>query len=822
VRFEQRVLRLIAGSLGSLTLGATTLAMGSAHASSTCVYDPVNRTAMVVLDSGATSSLVVGSDQAIQVDGQPCSEATTTNTDSLRVTSAPAQTPETLVIDLQGGAFAPGATIPDDSGDPEIELDVDLGEGADAVIVQGGPGPDVLAVTGSGAMLNSDDDVDVGASNVERIDLYGKQGDDELSGGPGDDTMGGGGDRDTITYGDSGNGVTMDLGARTAQGEGSDIFADRFEVAVGSPRDDRLTGSKAADELLGLDGNDVLNGLAGSDVLRGGSGADAVSYASSGGGVTLSLVTGKAAGEGLDHVTGVEDVTGSAFRDDIAGSSRPNRLLGGGGNDRIAGHEGSDYLGGGAGEDDLSPGAGVDTVDGGTGGDTIAYSAATGRVRVDLAAGAASGQGKDTLRRIQDVQGSPFGDDLLGSRAKNDLGGRGGDDHIGGRGGPDFLIGSKGRDSLFGHEGRDRLQGSGGDDSLSGGPGNDYLSGDTGGDLLRGGADFDTCLQDGGRGKRRGCELPSGHALMRPSPPGKIVVVNANLHEAHIRAYDSVEGYPLHDLNGYADLRNFAKRVKNKLSYAPDVLLHQEVLGRSARKTADLLSALTGYHYRAVIRPGRKLYPYGVDRDPYYKKNTAVIINTTTMSFQRGGFFTIVQAAGDTPAGKNREGQFEAHALVREKQTGERVAVIAVHFRANKGIFVSNRKGNRRRAAWATEVSRFMKNKYPHAKLHVVGGEFGQARCTPERLRCKRTRYYKVFTDQFGYKDAIYKANSTSLEDLRQQATSRRGKVRRIDYTFVRGTVFNASRDFTYDAAEFTSHFYSDHRFEWSVVGPRG
>ena len=58
-----------------------------------------------------------------------------------------------------------------------------------------------------------------------------------------------------------------------------------------------------------------------------------------------------------------------------------------------------------------------------------------------------------------------------------------------GRGnGHDVLLGGALNDSLFGQEGDDRLEGGADNDGLSGGP------------------NFDTCLQDGGRGPRTSCE----------------------------------------------------------------------------------------------------------------------------------------------------------------------------------------------------------------------------------------------------------------------------------------------------------------------------
>ena len=106
-----------------------------------------------------------------------------------------------------------------------------------------------------------------------------------LSGHAGNDTLDGAADIDTVGYGNSPNGVTVNLGAGTASdGWDSDTltggiqpYADTLvamENVVGSAFNDSLVGDGNANVLDGGAGNDVLAGMGGDDTLLGGGGND--------------------------------------------------------------------------------------------------------------------------------------------------------------------------------------------------------------------------------------------------------------------------------------------------------------------------------------------------------------------------------------------------------------------------------------------------------------------------------------------------------------------------------------------------------------------
>ena len=201
----------------------------------------------------------------------------------------------------------------------------------------------------------------------------------------------GGAGTDTVSYEASGSGVTVNLGAGTASGHGTDTVAGV----------ENATGSNLPDTLAGDAGGNVLNGLGGSDT---------VTYAAAAGAVVVNLHAGTATGHGTDRLPSVENAIGSAHADTFVSSSADNVFTGG---------------------------AGIDTV---------SYEAAGAGVDVSLTTGTATGHGSDTLAGFENVIGSAFADFLTGDAGANTLEGGDGDDRLFGRLGVDTLIGGAGTD----------------------------------------------------------------------------------------------------------------------------------------------------------------------------------------------------------------------------------------------------------------------------------------------------------------------------------------------------------------------------------------
>jgi Ca2+-binding RTX toxin-like protein len=180
--------------------------------------------------------------------------------------------------------------------------------------------------------------------------------------------------------------------------------------------------------------------------------------------VFLNRANQATGGSGTDSLSGIENLTGSAFADILRGDG------------------GNNVLSGGLGDDALAGGAGNDTLSGSQGRDSALYNAAgmTTGVTVDLLITTAQntgGAGTDTLLAIEDLTGSSFADVLLGSGFANALRGGAEGDLLDGRGGNDALSGQTGNDTLLGGDGADKLLGDEGSDVLTGGLGADQLTG---------------------------------------------------------------------------------------------------------------------------------------------------------------------------------------------------------------------------------------------------------------------------------------------------------------------------------------------------------
>ncbi len=296
---------------------------------------------------------------------------------------------------------------------------VDLGLGT----ARGGEGSDTLAgienVQGSAFA-----DVLVGDDGANLLD--GWAGADKMTGGAGDDTYRVSNAADVIVEQAGGGFDRVESAAsRTLEAEVEQLTLVG-SLAVngnGNDRDNVLIGNMAANVLNGGDGNDVLSGGRGDDTLRGGAGIDRADYSDAGSTVQADLTLGRAVtggGNGVDVLTGIEDLTGGRFGDTLTGDGSANDLVGGAGNDRLTGNGGNDRL------------------DGGDGTDTAAYALAAAGVQVDLATGSASGgDGTDTLLRIEGVLGSANADTLLGDAGANLLDGGAGADDLTGRAGND-------------------------------------------------------------------------------------------------------------------------------------------------------------------------------------------------------------------------------------------------------------------------------------------------------------------------------------------------------------------------------------------------
>ena len=376
-------------------------------------------------------------------------------------------------------------------------------------IVAGTAGNDTFSVTGSRAIV-----------------LFGRGGNDQLTGGAADDTIEGGAGADTInggagfdraSYSGSNAGVRVDLQAGTATGgHAAGDNLSFVEDLTGSAFADQLTGDALANDLDGGGGNDILRGGGGADRLDGGAGADIlfggaggdviiggagfdfVSYTDAATGITLDLLdaganAGDAAGDALFQV---ENLVGSQLADTIRGGNVANNILGRGGDDVIDGRGGADVLKGEGGDDELIGGAGLDRLEGGGGNDVLRGGADDdelfGGAGADILFGDGGadlldgGTGFDFVSYTASTSGIVLDAKAPGTNA----GDAAGDvlvriENLVGSNFADTISGGNVANQIFGRNGADVIDGRGGADLIDGGGGADTLTGGAGFDTFR-------------------------------------------------------------------------------------------------------------------------------------------------------------------------------------------------------------------------------------------------------------------------------------------------------------------------------------------------
>jgi len=298
---------------------------------------------------------------------------------------------------------------------------------AGADMIFGAAGNDILLGGTSAALDDGSADTLEGGAGSDY--LSGGQGNDILRGGDGDDSLVGGvgntsrqfftgvdGGDDTFDGGDGSDTAVMVYDGRLGVGAStvgiafdlrslagnSDITFNGAVVGSltsiesvifrGTTVNDTVGGTGTADQLIGGAGDDVLDGWYGNDLLAGGlgndtliggEGLDTVTYVGSTAGVNVDLridgVAQDTGGEGVDTLSGIEYLTGSAFGDTLRGTDDFNLIIDTGVGAGATALSQTDSLFGYAGNDSLlvtrgTPGTAVATninMDGGDGDDMI-------------------------------------------------------------------------------------------------------------------------------------------------------------------------------------------------------------------------------------------------------------------------------------------------------------------------------------------------------------------------------------------------------------------------------------------------------------------
>jgi hypothetical protein len=300
------------------------------------------------------------------------------------------------------------------------------------------------------------------------------------------------------------------------------------------------------------------------------------------------------------------------------------------------------------------------------------------------------------------------------------------------------------------------------------------------------------------------------------SPPGQVLVVNANLNESSLLSSPE-------DIEDLTDMNVFADRLTALLPYAPDALLLSEILTPGATAVAEFLEAKTGYHYAVAVEPGDS--PYMEDGS---QRDTAIVLNMDTMRVEdEGGYIRHDYALADTNR-LNPIGKHTAYLLAKEQQGGLRVPMASLHY-VTKPHFKTDAIHTAYVAEWSTDIAEFLKETYDspsNRQVSVIAGDFNLTRCDyrlPETLGCSESLFYSSLTNVYGYHESIDEIYGHSQEALNVRLNT---SPRRIDFMFTEGNVLQADIDYTYSPAGAKNNpevFYSDHRLEWALIGmPQG
>ena len=265
-------------------------------------------------------------------------------------------------------------------------------------------------------------------------------------------------------------------------------FGRRANLA-GTPFHDQLSGTPfERDVIVTLGGNDVVTALGAGDVVCTGTGHDRVvaepGDAFAGFRVKLGQGDDRIALRGPEGRGGT--IRAGAGDDTVLLSKRSVPfVVQGPGDDLVRARPRPEC-------EYVSPGFSV----------CLRFRSATGSVRVNLAAGRATGQGRDRILNIRCVITGAFNDVLVGTDRADWIETGGGLNRVRAGAGSDYVTGGNRADEVYAGFGGDRVIAGGGWDRVYGGPGGDLLAGSTAiavdvpgplqaGDFLDGGAGDD-------------------------------------------------------------------------------------------------------------------------------------------------------------------------------------------------------------------------------------------------------------------------------------------------------------------------------------------
>lgn len=282
------------------------------------------------------------------------------------------------------------------------------------------------------------------------------------------------------------------------------------------------------------------------------------------------------------------------------------------------------------------------------------------------------------------------------------------------------------------------------------------------------------------------------------TPDGEVLVVTANLLEAH----------DPRDLRNLREMDVFVRRLLDVLPHRPDVLLLQEVSHRSAAKVARELTERTTDAYGVAVDAGDRV-TIKLSPSKYFHRETAIVINRTSMAKVAGGGYLRTTYAPRHASGTSKVGvRRQSLLLTEEKATGFRVALASVHL-ATKSALKTHDLSQSYRNQWAKQVANALRTRYPAAaNVAAIGGDFNQDMCEYRIGKDCRpwAPFYKTYTsDPFNFKDSV------------NRIIGGHG----VDFVFTDGSVEDAGKDARYEwknVQNDPTRYYSDHAFRWALV----
>ena len=243
-------------------------------------------------------------------------------------------------------------------------------------------------------------------------------------------------------------------------GYGNDVLSggDGSDELYGEMDDDKLYGGNGDDRLIGGEGADYLDGGNGSDTYFIDDERDTIKDTGTDAGIDtvfFRYYTDRyQMGEGIEKVI-MPKASLESFS--IEGNNLNNTIKANSANNTITGLNGNDVI---------DAGDGNDVINGGKGSDTAEFSSRNNRINLNTKRWQNTGDGKDRLISIENINAGSGNDIVVGNRAANTLNGQAGNDRLYGGSRNDHLYGGSGNDFLIGGSGRDHLWGQGGRDTF--------------------------------------------------------------------------------------------------------------------------------------------------------------------------------------------------------------------------------------------------------------------------------------------------------------------------------------------------------------------